>query len=73
MVKCNFCGKDEETFKGTHLIKNDGTVSYFCSSKCQKNALNLKRDSRKIRWTESFHATREKAKVKAEEAKVVEK
>ena len=39
---------------GVHLIKNDGTVAYFCSSKCRRNALNLKRDKKKIKWTEFY-------------------
>jgi large subunit ribosomal protein L24e len=69
MVKCSFCGKDEAKHKGLHLIRNDGGISYFCSSKCRKNTLNLKRDSRKIRWAEAFHIVREKARVKAAEKK----
>ncbi|MEK6813050.1 MAG: 50S ribosomal protein L24e, partial [Nanoarchaeota archaeon] len=39
MSKCSFCGRDEEAYKGLHLIRNEGVVSYFCSSKCRKNAL----------------------------------
>jgi large subunit ribosomal protein L24e len=35
-------------------IKNDGTILYFCSSKCRKSSLNLKRDARKVRWTNYF-------------------
>jgi ribosomal protein L24E len=31
------------------------------------NALKLKRDKRKIRWTEAFHEVRAKAKVRAKE------
>ena len=54
MVKCVFCGKDEYAFKGLHLIRNDGTINYFCSSKCRLNALKLGRDKRKVKWTEAF-------------------
>lgn len=68
MTKCVFCGKDESPHKGIHLIKNEGVVSYFCSNKCKKNTLKLKRDRRKVRWTEAFHATREKARARAKEA-----
>jgi large subunit ribosomal protein L24e len=64
MTKCVFCGKDEKEFKGVHYLKNDGSVNYFCTTKCQKNALKLKRDKRKIRWTEAFHIKREKARAK---------
>jgi large subunit ribosomal protein L24e len=69
MTKCTFCGKEEKPHKGTHLIKNTGTIDYFCSSKCQKNSTKLKRDKRKIRWTEAFHITREKARARAKAAK----
>jgi len=74
MVKCVFCGKEGSLHKGVHYVKNDGTVNYLCSSKCRQNALKLKRDSRKIRWTEAFHIVREKAREKesAREKKVVE-
>jgi large subunit ribosomal protein L24e len=65
MTKCVFCGKDENPHNGSHLIKNSGTIDYFCSNKCRKNSLKLKRDKRKIRWTEAFHITREKARKRA--------
>ena len=64
MVKCTFCGKEEYAFKGVHLLKNDGTIAYFCSSKCRLNALKLKRDKRKIRWTGAFRENRDKSKGK---------
>ena len=67
MVKCTFCGKEQNEHKGTHLIKNDGTISYFCSNKCSVNATKLKRDKRKIRWTDAFHEKREKARARAAE------
>ena len=67
MVKCSFCGKEEYAFKGLHLIKNDGSISYFCSSKCRRNALNLKRDKRRIRWTKAFYDGRKK--VRGEESR----
>jgi large subunit ribosomal protein L24e len=54
MVKCVFCGREENSFKGLHLIRNIGTVDYFCSSKCRKNATKLKRDKRRVMWTDSF-------------------
>jgi len=69
-MKCVFCGKDEKPFRGIHFIKNTGVVNYFCSSKCQKNSMKLGRDKRKVRWTEAFHLTREKARVKAAGAEV---
>ena len=67
MVKCIFCGRDEAPFRGINLIGNDGTVSYFCSSKCKKNALKLGRDRRKTKWTEAYSI-----KMKKEAAKKAE-
>jgi large subunit ribosomal protein L24e len=69
MVKCTFCGREESPHKGIHLIKNIGVVAFYCSSKCRKNAEKLQRDKRKVRWTEAFHITREKAIAKAQEQK----
>ena len=64
MVKCVFCGNEESIHKGVHLIKNEGSISYFCSSKCRKNALKLGRDKRKVKWTNFFHENRQKAVAK---------
>ena len=64
MPKCIFCGKDEHAHKGMNYLKNDGTVNYFCSSKCKSNALKLKRDKRKVRWADAFHEKREKMRVR---------
>jgi large subunit ribosomal protein L24e len=59
-AKCVFCGKEQEDFRGTYLIKNDGSMLFFSSSKCMKNHLKLKRDKRKVRWAEAFHLQRAK-------------
>lgn len=64
MTKCVFCGREASFHEGVHLITNDGNIKYFCSSKCRKNSLKLKRDNRKVRWTEAFHITRGKAREK---------
>ncbi len=52
MVKCSFCGKTIEKGTGKMYVKTNGQVYWFCSSKCEKNFLKLKRDPRKIKWTE---------------------
>lgn len=76
MVKCVFCGKDEYFMKGLNLINNDGSVSYFCSSKCRKNALKLGRDRKNVKWTEAYKVKRTKeivAEEKVKEEKKAEK
>lgn len=69
MTKCVFCGKEEHSFKGIHLIKNDGSVNFFCSGKCRKNAVKLGRDKKRLKWTEAFRVERRKT---LEEAKKLE-
>ncbi|MEK6881622.1 MAG: 50S ribosomal protein L24e [Nanoarchaeota archaeon] len=49
MPKCSFCGKMYEIPRGLTLVKNDGTIKYFCSSKCQKNFQLGRRDVNWIR------------------------
>lgn len=39
---------------GTYLLKNDGSTNYYCSGKCQKSALKLKRDRKRVTWTEAY-------------------
>jgi len=70
MVKCFFCGSEESIHIGVHFIKNDGSVNYFCSSKCQKN-YDLGRDKRKLKWTEGYRLAAAKAKL--QKAAIAEK
>ncbi|MHC1624599.1 MAG: 50S ribosomal protein L24e [Methermicoccaceae archaeon] len=55
--KCSFCGEPIEPGTGKLLVKRDGTLYYYCSSKCEKNHA-LKRVPRKVRWTEIARAKR---------------
>ncbi|MBO3767783.1 MAG: 50S ribosomal protein L24e [Thermoproteota archaeon] len=48
--KCSFCGRQVEPGTGLLFVRNDGALLWFCSSKCKKNALELKRNPRKIKW-----------------------
>lgn len=50
MVTCSFCNKEIERGKGTMYVKESGKVLWFCSSKCEKNMLKLKRNPRKLKW-----------------------
>lgn len=51
---CSFCGGDIEPGTGKLYIKKDGTKFHFCSNKCQKNMVGLKRVNRNVKWTEAF-------------------
>jgi len=35
------------------LVRRDGTLLYFCSSKCERN-FNLGRKPHRVRWTERY-------------------
>jgi len=61
MVKCTYCGTIIPQGTGAMYIKNDSTISYYCSLKCDKNANKLKRDPRKLKWTEASRKLRNKA------------
>ena len=50
-MKCTFCNKEMEKGTGKVYIRTEGKQFYFCSTKCQKNMLKLKRDPRKLKWT----------------------
>ncbi|MBT4651659.1 50S ribosomal protein L24e [Candidatus Woesearchaeota archaeon] len=54
MPRCNFCGESIKKGTGKIFVFTNGKVFNFCSSKCEKNTLKLKRKPLRIRWTELF-------------------
>lgn len=54
MAECSFCGENLRKGSGLLYVKRDGKPFYYCSSKCKKNALGLKREGRRKRWTKSY-------------------
>ncbi|MDP9197243.1 MAG: 50S ribosomal protein L24e [Thermoproteota archaeon] len=51
---CFFCGRQIPAGDGIMLVKNDGAMQWTCSSKCKKNLRKLKRDPRKMKWTDKY-------------------
>lgn len=51
--KCSFCGSEMPPGTGLTLVKNDGTLLYFCCSKCYKN-YKLGRDPKRTPWSRYF-------------------
>jgi large subunit ribosomal protein L24e len=47
---CSFCGGQIEPGTGKMFVKRDGTILFFCSTKCQNNQ-KLGRVSRRVAWT----------------------
>lgn len=48
--KCAFCGKEVRLGSGILFVRNDGSTRSYCSSKCRRNELKLRRDPRKLKW-----------------------
>ena len=51
---CSFCGKEIEPGTGRMYVKKDGSVLFFCGSKCYKNMMELKRVPRRVSWTAEY-------------------
>lgn len=45
---------------GSTFVKNDGKIFHFCSMKCNKNTLKLKKEPKKTPWTRAFKKERKK-------------
>lgn len=50
MAKCSFCKTEIPRGTGKMHVKNDGRILYFCSNKCSKNLLKLKRKPADQKW-----------------------
>jgi len=60
MPKCNFCGISITRGTGKMYVFNSGKVNHFCSNKCEKNLLKLKRKPLQTRWTEAYRKEHKK-------------
>ncbi|MBT8507016.1 50S ribosomal protein L24 [Methanomicrobiaceae archaeon CYW5] len=49
---CTFCGEQMEPGTGKMYVRKDGTIFYFCCSKCQNN-YRLGRVPRRVAWTKA--------------------
>jgi len=54
MVKCTFCGETIEPGTGKIFVFKDGKTANFCSTKCEKNQLKLKRKAIRTKWSSRF-------------------
>jgi large subunit ribosomal protein L24e len=70
MAYCSFCNEEISKGTGETYVMKDGTLLFFCSSKCHRNALKLKREGRLVRWTskELILSSEKKAVEKKESA-----
>jgi large subunit ribosomal protein L24e len=56
---CSFCGKEMEPGTGKMYVKKDGTVLLFCTNKCSKNMIEMKRVPRTVTWTRAYAREKE--------------
>ena len=54
MRTCSFWHKEIEEGTGKMYVKKDGTIYFFCSSKCEKNMIGLGRVPRKVKWVKEW-------------------
>ncbi|MDD5086250.1 MAG: 50S ribosomal protein L24e [Candidatus Nanoarchaeia archaeon] len=62
MVKCSFCKETIEKGTGKIYVLKTGKLLYFCSSKCEKNMLKLKRKPRTTKWTKEYEEVKNRGK-----------
>lgn len=48
-MKCSFCSINIPKGSGKMFVKTDGSVFFYCSSKCQKNFM-MGREPKKRKW-----------------------
>ena len=51
---CSFSGEEIEPGTGMMYVRRDGTVLWFKDSKARKNALQLRRNPRRVKWTRHY-------------------
>ena len=56
---CSFCGDSIEPGTGRLFVRKDGVTFSFCSNKCFKNMMVLKRFPRDTRWTAQYKRDKE--------------
>ncbi|MBU0635449.1 50S ribosomal protein L24e [Candidatus Micrarchaeota archaeon] len=66
MPLCSFCGITLSRGTGKMFVKKDGTIFFYCSNKCEKNHLKLKRTPHSKRWTADW-AKQKQIKQKSKE------
>jgi len=63
-LKCSFCGVQIKEGTGMIYVLKTGKAYTFCSKKCEKNQLKLKRKPAAVKWTEAHRKEKERGKKK---------
>ena len=62
MERCSFCGEEIEKGTGKISVQKDSSLLYFCSMKCEKNMVKLRRNPAKVKWTRAHRKRKGKLK-----------
>ena len=54
MARCSFCENVIKPGTGKVFVRKTGKLLNFCSNKCEKNLLKLKRKPATVKWTKTF-------------------
>ncbi|MHA2272179.1 MAG: 50S ribosomal protein L24e [Candidatus Hodarchaeales archaeon] len=50
---CNFCGHEIEPGTGSMYVRGN-QVLIFCSRRCRRSLIEMKRDPRRWKWTKKY-------------------
>lgn len=64
MADCTFCGTSIKKGTGKMYIFTSGKIARFCTNKCEKNLIKLKRKPLRSKWTQAYKNEKEKRVVK---------
>ena len=67
MPRCTFCGVEIERGTLKLYVYTSGKTANFCSRKCEKNLLKLKRKPLETKWTETYRKEHHKGESKQKE------
>lgn len=73
MPRCSFCGETLVRGTGKMFVHTDGRIAYYCSSKCERNMLKLRRNPSHIKWTKKYEELKGAPKAEAKQAPKPEK
>ncbi len=62
MARCSFCKEVIGKGTGKIFVKTDGKILNFCSNRCEKNMLKLKRKPRDIKWTREYQTIKKEGR-----------
>ncbi len=63
-MNCSFCEKPIPTGRGLISVKSDGSISYYCASKCERNAKI--RLAKKVKWTALYRKRKSERQAKTQ-------